>query len=186
VWLNLASQIFLTEHNLLNSFYHSAPALWNTLPIQLYSLQNSTFAFLAITFPISQETQNSSFRSFLSYLALPSIRTASLFINPGFVLIIHSHFHLSFTLSSFAAFYFMDKLGTVLLNEQAFLCLAFCDTLNPPQSHLCLMFISFHVISYFSFFISQFFLSKLPKPLILQHTFALRLSVNDPNLEFLC
>jgi hypothetical protein len=39
----------------------------------------------------------------------------------------------------------------VLLNKHAFLCLAPCNTLNPPQSHLCLMFTSFHIISYFSF-----------------------------------
>jgi hypothetical protein len=34
--------------------------------------------------------------------------------------VIHGHFHLSFTLTSFAAFYFMDELGTVLLNKQTF------------------------------------------------------------------
>ena len=45
----------------------------------------------------------------------------------------------------------MDELGSVLLNKQAFFhVLAFCSTLNPPQSHLFLMFTSFHVISYFS------------------------------------
>jgi hypothetical protein len=39
----------------------------------------------------------------------------------------------------------------VLLNNHAFLCLAFCNTLNPPQSHSFLMVTSFHIISYFSF-----------------------------------
>jgi hypothetical protein len=46
---------------------------------------------------------------------------------------------------------------SVLLNKQAFLCLAFHSTLNPPQSHLFLMFTSFHVISYFSFSSHIFF-----------------------------
>jgi hypothetical protein len=47
---------------------------------------------------------------------------ASLVFDPGFVFVFHRHFHLSFSLTSFAAFYFMDELGTVLLNTQAFLC----------------------------------------------------------------
>jgi hypothetical protein len=52
------------------SLYPSAPVLWNTLPKEFrqYNYIHSTsFAFPAFTFLISQETQNSSFRSFLSY-----------------------------------------------------------------------------------------------------------------------
>jgi hypothetical protein len=45
----------------------------------------------------------------------------------------------------------MDELGSVLLNKHAsFHVLAFCSTLNLPQSHLFIMFTSFHVISCFS------------------------------------
>jgi hypothetical protein len=42
-------------------------------------------------------------------------------------------------------------LYTALLNKHAFVMLAFCSTLNPPQTHLFLMLTSFHIISYFSF-----------------------------------
>jgi hypothetical protein len=45
---------------------------------------------------------------------------------PGFLFVIHSHFHLSFTITSFAAFYFMDKLGLVLRNKQAFFFICSC------------------------------------------------------------
>jgi hypothetical protein len=78
--------------------------------IQLYSLQNSTFAFPSSTFSISQETQNSSFRSFLSYLTLPPSRTASLVFDLCFVFVIHNHFHLSFTITSFTAGYLWTNL----------------------------------------------------------------------------
>ena len=103
--------------------------------------------------------------SLLSYLTLPSTRTASLVFDPGFVFVIHSHFHLSFTFTSFAAFYFMDELGSMLLNKHAFFhVLAFCSTLNPPQSYLFIMFTSFHVISCFSLSSHSFSLRKLPLP----------------------
>jgi hypothetical protein len=51
---------------------------------------------------------------------MPHTRTASLVFDPGFVIVIHSHFHLSFTLTSFAALYFMDEIRSDLLNKQAF------------------------------------------------------------------
>jgi hypothetical protein len=45
------------------------------------------------------------------------MQTASLVFYPGFVLVVHSQFTYLIT---FAAFYFMDKLGKLLLNKQAF------------------------------------------------------------------
>ena len=48
------------------------------------------------------------FRILLSYLTLPPTRTASLVFDPSFVLVIHSHFHLSFTLTSLDAGYVLQ------------------------------------------------------------------------------
>jgi hypothetical protein len=81
------------------------------------------------------------------------------FLTLAFVFVIHCHFHLSFTLNSITAFYFMDEVSTVLLNMQTFLCIAFCSTLNQRQSHLVLMSASFHFI--LLFFVSQYLLRKL-------------------------
>jgi hypothetical protein len=49
------------------------------------------------------------FAAFFSCLSLPPTWTASLVFDPGFEFVIHSNFYLSFTLTSFTAFYFMVK-----------------------------------------------------------------------------
>jgi hypothetical protein len=123
--------------------------------IQLYSLQILNVALPAFAFSISQETKNSSFRCFFSYLTLPPTWIASLVFDAGSVFVIHIiHFQLSFT-----AFYFKAQPSTctctVLLNKYAFLFLASCSTLNPHQSHLFLMFTSFHTLVFHLTFSSE-------------------------------
>jgi hypothetical protein len=113
--------------------------------IKVYSLQVSTFALPAFSLSISQETKISSFRSFHSYLTLHPIWTAFLVFDRGFVFVSRSHLHLSFSLTMFAAFYFMDEPSIQCCQiSKHFVCLAFCSTLNPLQSNLFLMFTSFN------------------------------------------
>jgi hypothetical protein len=107
-----------------------------TMPIQLRSLQNSINLCFS-SYNILNFTRNfklifSQLLFLLNFASHGPTRTASLFFYPGFVLVIYGHFHLSFTLISFVAFYLKDKLCSLLLNKQAVLCLAFCSTLNPP------------------------------------------------------
>jgi hypothetical protein len=104
------------------SYYHSNPALWNiqiNTPIQLHSLQKLDHCVFNYHLNFTR-TLKFIFCSFLSYLTLSPTRAASVVFDPGFVLVIRSHFHLSFALNSFAVFYFMDKLGSVLLSKQEF------------------------------------------------------------------
>jgi hypothetical protein len=68
---------------------------------------------------------------------------------PGFVLVINRYFHLSFTIRSFDTFYFMDELGSVLLNKQAFFMFS---SLNHFKSTLVTLISHEHTISCFSFF----------------------------------
>jgi hypothetical protein len=56
---------------------------------------------------------------------LPTTQTASLVFDPGFVVVIHSHFQMSLTINSLEAFYFMEELGAVLLNNQVFFMFSF-------------------------------------------------------------
>ena len=94
----------------------------------IYSLQNSTLMLFQLSpsqFHKKLNKANLFAASYFLYLTLPPTRTNSLVFDPGFVFVNHSHFHLSFIFTSFAAFYFMDELGLVLLNKPAFFMFGF-------------------------------------------------------------
>jgi hypothetical protein len=104
--------------------------------------------------------------------------------DPGFVPVVLGHFHPSFTFKSFAAFYFIDELGSVLLNKQAFFMFRILRHYKSTPVTI-LTFPSFRVISCFIyFFISQFSLRKLPLPL--PSTFVTNAEVDNRGDDLFC
>jgi hypothetical protein len=81
---------------------------------------------------------------------LPPNRIASLVFEPGFVLVIQSHFHMSIILTSFAGFYVMEELGSVLVNKQAFFMFFF---LQHYKSISVTLISHAHLISYHFMFL---------------------------------
>jgi hypothetical protein len=95
------------------SFYHSAPSLWNTLPKEFRQF-NSTHSKCQ---PLLSSCHLLNFKrnlklTFSCLLFQPNLVFHLDYFSgflPWLFFFIHSHFHLSFTLNSFTAFYFMAQ-----------------------------------------------------------------------------
>ena len=138
------------------SFYHQAPALWNSLPQHLRALssasptQTNNLSPLTVFFSIPQTTENLPFPSILSSLDyLLSGLTLWNSTRPD-LNVIHTPFHFSFISTSFIAllFFLIHDVVSVLekADRNSFLSALWC-TLNLP--HSLTLLISPHFITCF-------------------------------------